>query len=75
MSYQHFPGVGVVHLNLARPARVVPGPERHQWDAKPGSRTVAARVISGDGETQTATAANPFPGGSSGIQSFLVTVE
>ncbi|WP_341924720.1 molybdopterin-dependent oxidoreductase [Nocardioides psychrotolerans] len=46
-----------------------------KWDAKPGSRTVAARVISGDGETQTATAANPFPGGSSGIQSFLVTVE
>lgn len=47
----------------------------YKWDAKPGSRTVAARVISGDGETQTATAANPFPGGSSGIQSFLVTVE
>ena len=46
-----------------------------KWDAKSGSRTVAARVISGDGETQTATAANPFPGGSSGIQSFLVTVE
>ncbi len=47
----------------------------YKWDAKPGSRTVAARVISGEGETQTATAANPFPGGSSGIQSFLVTVE
>jgi len=47
----------------------------YKWDAKPGSRTVAARVISGAGETQTATAANPFPGGSSGIQSFLVTVE
>ncbi|GEP37431.1 oxidoreductase [Nocardioides psychrotolerans] len=47
----------------------------YKWDAKAGSRTVAARVISGDGETQTATAANPFPGGSSGIQSFLVTVE
>lgn len=46
----------------------------YKWDAKPGSRTVAARVTSGDGEVQTAAIANPFPGGSSGIQEFLVTV-
>jgi hypothetical protein len=46
----------------------------YRWDAQPGSRTVAARAISGDGETQTAVRAVPFPEGSSGIQSLQVTV-
>ncbi|GAB2632640.1 sulfite oxidase [Nocardioides ginkgobilobae] len=46
----------------------------YRWDARPGSHTVAARAISGDGETQTAVRAVPFPEGSSGIQSLQVTV-
>ncbi len=31
-------------------------------------------MIDGNGETQTATRAAPFPGGSSGIQTVIVTV-
>jgi hypothetical protein len=31
MSFQHFPGVGLVHLRQVKPARVVPGNERHSW--------------------------------------------
>ncbi|WP_300641562.1 molybdopterin-dependent oxidoreductase [Nocardioides sp.] len=46
----------------------------YRWDARPGSHNVAARAISGDGETQTAVRAVPFPEGSSGIQSLQVTV-
>lgn len=34
MSFQHFPGVGLVHLQTVTPARVVPGHERHSWDNK-----------------------------------------
>ena len=45
-----------------------------RWDAEEGPHAVAARAISGDGETQTAVRANPFPEGSSGIQSLQVTV-
>lgn len=46
----------------------------YRWDASPGPHAVAARAISGDGETQTAVRANPFPEGASGIQSLQVTV-
>lgn len=46
----------------------------YRWDAKPGPHAVAARAISGDGETQTAVRMNPFPEGASGIQSLQVTV-
>ncbi|WP_232677351.1 molybdopterin-dependent oxidoreductase [Nocardioides sp. R-C-SC26] len=47
----------------------------YQWtDAKPGSHKIAARVVDGEGEVQTAARAEPFPGGSSGIHTFLVTV-
>ena len=46
----------------------------YKWDAQPGRRSVACRAISGDGETQTAVTANPFPNGASGIQEFFVTV-
>lgn len=35
MSFHHFPGIGTVHLQEVSPRRVVPGPERHQWDGKP----------------------------------------
>lgn len=46
----------------------------YRWDAKPGPHAVAARAISGDGETQTAVRANPFPEGASGVQSLQVSV-
>ena len=46
-----------------------------RWDAEPGSHAIAARAISGDGTTQTAVRAQPFPDGASGIQSLMVTVE
>ncbi len=46
----------------------------YEWDATSGSHTIAARVIDGDGDVQSAARANPFPEGSSGIQSLLVTV-
>ncbi len=45
-----------------------------EWDATSGSHTIAARVTDGNGDVQTAARANPFPEGSSGIQSLLVTV-
>jgi hypothetical protein len=35
MSFQHFPGVGMVHLQEVKRARVVPGPERHKWSRIP----------------------------------------
>jgi DMSO/TMAO reductase YedYZ molybdopterin-dependent catalytic subunit len=46
----------------------------YRWDAEPGQHTIAARVTSGDGEVQIAATAEPFPGGSSGIHEFLVSV-
>lgn len=44
------------------------------WDAQPGQHRLAVRAVSGDGETQTAVRAKPFPEGSSGVQEILVTV-
>ena len=46
----------------------------YRWDAEPGTRTVAARVTSGDGMLQTTDRADPFPDGSSGVQELRVTV-
>ena len=34
MSFEIFPGVGVVHLQTVKPARVVPAGERHKWSSK-----------------------------------------
>jgi hypothetical protein len=31
MRFQYFPGVGMVHLQTVKPARVVPDHERHKW--------------------------------------------
>jgi hypothetical protein len=31
MSFELFTGVGLVHLNLAKPAKQVPAGERHKW--------------------------------------------
>lgn len=36
MGFYHFEGIGTVHINEAKPLRVVPGNERHKWDGKPG---------------------------------------
>ena len=46
----------------------------YEWDAPTGSHTVAARAVNGDGQTQTAVRAEPFPDGSSGIESLIVNV-
>lgn len=46
----------------------------YEWDAKPGRHSLAARAVSGEGEVQSAVRADPFPSGSSGIQSIFVTV-
>lgn len=44
------------------------------WDAPSGQHALAVRAVSGDGETQTAVRATPFPEGSSGVQEIVVTV-
>jgi DMSO/TMAO reductase YedYZ molybdopterin-dependent catalytic subunit len=44
------------------------------WTAEPGSHNLACRVVDGDGNTQTAVRAEPFPEGSSGIQTLIVNV-
>ncbi len=44
------------------------------WEATPGSHTLAARVIDGTGDVQTSVRAEPFPEGSSGIQTLIVNV-
>jgi hypothetical protein len=36
MSFRFFEGVGTVHLNEAKPPRIVPTNERHKWASKPG---------------------------------------
>lgn len=45
-----------------------------RWRATPGQHTLASRTLTGDGTVQTATRAKPFPDGSSGIQTIVVTV-
>lgn len=44
------------------------------WTATPGQHSLAVRAVDGQGETQTAARATPFPNGSSGIQEIVVTV-
>jgi DMSO/TMAO reductase YedYZ molybdopterin-dependent catalytic subunit len=46
----------------------------YPWRAEAGSHHLACRVIDGTGTTQTAVRADPFPEGSSGIQTLIVTV-
>lgn len=31
MSFEYFPGAGMVHLQTVKKARVVPGHQRHRW--------------------------------------------
>jgi hypothetical protein len=44
MSFQHVPGVGMVHFNEVRRPRVVPAHERHKWNRIP-KRGQTARCI------------------------------
>ena len=44
------------------------------WTAEPGQHSLAVRAGTGDGDTQTAARATPFPNGSSGVQEVVVTV-
>nr|WP_269809477.1 molybdopterin-dependent oxidoreductase [Kineosporia rhizophila] len=46
-----------------------------RWDAGSGSHTLQVRAVDGDGEVQIEERAEPFPNGSSGWQSVVVTVE
>jgi DMSO/TMAO reductase YedYZ molybdopterin-dependent catalytic subunit len=47
----------------------------YRWDAQEtGQHNIAARVVDGDGNEQSAVRATPFPEGASGIQDLLVTV-
>lgn len=34
MSFEHFSGIGIVHLNVAKAPKVVPSNERHKWAKK-----------------------------------------
>jgi DMSO/TMAO reductase YedYZ molybdopterin-dependent catalytic subunit len=45
-----------------------------EWDAAPGSHTLQVRATDGQGELQTEDRAEPFPNGSAGWQSIVVTV-
>jgi DMSO/TMAO reductase YedYZ molybdopterin-dependent catalytic subunit len=44
------------------------------WRATPGTHQLACRVIDGAGQTQTPVRAEPFPAGSSGVQTITVSV-
>jgi hypothetical protein len=44
----------------------------YRWDAAPGSHALAARTTDGDGETQIAGRAGPFPDGATGHHSIFV---
>jgi DMSO/TMAO reductase YedYZ molybdopterin-dependent catalytic subunit len=46
----------------------------HRWSATPGAHRIAVRATAGDGEVQTATRAEPFPDGASGLHELLVQV-
>jgi DMSO/TMAO reductase YedYZ molybdopterin-dependent catalytic subunit len=44
------------------------------WTAESGTHTISSRVIDGNGQTQSDVRAEPFPSGSSGIQSLIIKV-
>jgi DMSO/TMAO reductase YedYZ molybdopterin-dependent catalytic subunit len=46
----------------------------YRWDAAPGRRTIAVRATDGDGRTQTAELAEPFPDGATGHHTITVDV-
>ncbi len=46
----------------------------YEWDATKGSHNISARCIDGNGNVQTDVRAEPFPEGSSGVQTLIVNV-
>ena len=46
----------------------------YEWDATPGSHTLAARATDGTGELQTEERTPPLPDGASGWHSIVVLV-
>ena len=46
----------------------------YRWDAVPGSHALAVRATDGEGETQTAGRAAPFPDGATGHHTILLEV-
>jgi DMSO/TMAO reductase YedYZ molybdopterin-dependent catalytic subunit len=46
----------------------------YRWEAAPGSHELSVRATDGDGETQTAGHAAPFPDGATGHHTILVDV-
>jgi DMSO/TMAO reductase YedYZ molybdopterin-dependent catalytic subunit len=46
----------------------------YRWDASPGSHSLAVRATDGEGATQTAGRAAPFPDGATGYHTVLVEV-
>jgi DMSO/TMAO reductase YedYZ molybdopterin-dependent catalytic subunit len=47
----------------------------YRWDAAPGSHTLSVRATDGDGDTQTADRAAPFPDGATGHHTVAVDVD
>jgi DMSO/TMAO reductase YedYZ molybdopterin-dependent catalytic subunit len=45
------------------------------WNAPPGSHTLSVRATDGEGATQTADRAAPFPDGATGLHTIVVEVE
>jgi DMSO/TMAO reductase YedYZ molybdopterin-dependent catalytic subunit len=45
------------------------------WEATEGQHSVAARVVDGGGDVQTAARAEPFPEGASGIHTLILQVK
>ncbi len=64
-----------------RPARLAADPSVdlwvqwvYEWDAPPGSHTITVRATDRSGQTQPEQRARPFPSGSTGWHSIVVTV-
>lgn len=47
MSFEHVPGVGMVHFQEVKQARVVPAHERHKWNRVPQRGQTATCVKCG----------------------------
>jgi DMSO/TMAO reductase YedYZ molybdopterin-dependent catalytic subunit len=78
-------GIGKVEVRVDdgpwRQARLAADPSSdlwvqwvYQWPATPGSRTLSVRATDRSGQTQTEQRATPFPSGSTGWHSVVVTV-